>query len=58
MLETYALILLLSLTDEEQLLAKDFETLDPVDYITETELSKTYEVQDQVFFEDYQDQEG
>ena len=58
MLETYALILLLSLTDEEQLLAKDFETLDPVDHITETELTKTDEVQDQVFFEDYQDHEG
>ena len=54
MLPTYALILLLNLTDEEQLLATNIDLSDPIDTSMELRLSET-DIQDQIIIEDYED---
>ena len=57
MLQTYALILLLNLTDDEQLLATNLDLSDPIDTSMEMTLSET-DLQDQIIFKDYEDNQS
>ena len=57
MLQTYALILLLNLTDDEQLLATNIHLSDPIGDTMELKLSET-DFQDQISFENYEDNES
>jgi len=57
MLQTYALILLLNLTDDEQLLATNINLADPIGDTMELKLSET-DIQDQLSFADYEDKQS
>lgn len=57
MLQTYALILLLNLTDDEQLLATNIDLSDPISNRMELKLSET-DLPDQIIIEDYEDNQS